>query len=161
MLTTHGSKGNTFQTLVWQDEEVITHDLLELDAGHSAIPVLFRIPFACQQTDDHDPYNMILWNLEVTTKTPGFGYSANFNVPVFKTSESCPISSLAVVSLPKTAPPRIPSVTSMMRAWPRRLLRAAMVGNLSFQWPEHLKCYDMHPAGPTVFWRSVSYVVLG
>ncbi|MGD0897698.1 MAG: DUF3592 domain-containing protein [Thermoguttaceae bacterium] len=76
--------------IVWQDEEVVTYDLLQGDAGHSAIPVLFRIPYECRQTDDGDPHSLIFWNLEVSARAAGLDYRAEFTVPVFKTPQSDP-----------------------------------------------------------------------
>ena len=64
--------------------------MLQRDVDHSAIPVLFQIPYECRPTDERDLDNMLIWRLEVTAKTPGIDYRAEFEVPVFKTSESDP-----------------------------------------------------------------------
>ena len=78
------------RNIVWQDEQLVQHDLLEGDASHSAIPVLFQIPYECRPTDDHDPNSLIFWRLEVTAKTPGLEDQTEFEVPVFKTPQSDP-----------------------------------------------------------------------
>jgi hypothetical protein len=87
---TTNRNGDISRNLVWQDEQCITHDLLQRDAGHSAIPVLFQIPYDCRPTDDDDPKKMVYWTLEVTAKTRGLDYRAEFNVPIFKTPQSDP-----------------------------------------------------------------------
>jgi hypothetical protein len=89
-VTSRASRGHISRSIVWQDEESVARDLLQEDRHHSAIPVLFQIPYECRQTDDGDPSNIFLWSLEVTAKMPGLDYCAEFNVPVFKTPESDP-----------------------------------------------------------------------
>jgi hypothetical protein len=79
------------RNLVWQDEQFIARDLWRYDAYHSEIPVLFQIPYECRPTDEEDPNSTIFWKLEVTAKTPGLDFSAEFfDVPVFKTPDSDP-----------------------------------------------------------------------
>ncbi len=53
---TTSRNGDISRNLVWQDEQFISHDLLERDAGHSAVPVLFQIPYECRPTDDGDRF---------------------------------------------------------------------------------------------------------
>ncbi len=85
---THGD--NTTVTTLWQDEQVIAHDLLQSDSQQSAIPVLFQIPYDCRPTDETNADGKTNWRLDVSAKTPGLDYSTNFEVPVFKTSQSDP-----------------------------------------------------------------------
>lgn len=90
-VTSRGSNNDAIKrNLLWQDELVVSHDLLEGDASHSAIPVMFQIPYECRQSDESDADNMVLWNLEATAKTPGVDFAATFEVPVFKTVASDP-----------------------------------------------------------------------
>jgi hypothetical protein len=89
-VTTQGSESRTSRNLVWQDEQILSHELLEQNADGSAIPVLFQIPYECLQTDDQTPDSTISWQLTVTARTPGPDYHATFEVPVFKTAESDP-----------------------------------------------------------------------
>ena len=84
------SKGRISRKLIWQDELDIAHDLLQHDAHHSAIPVLFQIPYECRPTDEGNWDNTMVWSLEVTAKTPGLDYCVEFEVPVFKTTDSDP-----------------------------------------------------------------------
>ncbi len=89
LVSSRGSRSIS-RNLVWQDEQRIAHDMLQSDVSHSAIPVLFQIPYECRPTDDSDPKNIISWTLEVAAKTRGLDYWAQFDVPVFKTPESDP-----------------------------------------------------------------------
>ncbi len=89
-LCTTSRNGDISRNLVWQDEQCITHDLLDRDTSRSAIPVLFQIPYECRPTDESDPKKMVYWTLEVTAKARGIDYRAEFVVPVFKTPQSDP-----------------------------------------------------------------------
>ena len=88
--TTTGKKNSTSENVVWQDEQLIAHELSQSDPEQSAIPVLFQIPYECRPTDETEPNNQTVWRLGVSAKTPGLDYSATFEVPVFKTPESDP-----------------------------------------------------------------------
>ena len=84
-------KGSEFMRMVdWQDEQVVVHELLHDDAGQSAIPVLFQIPYECSQSGEPDAKHLIIWQLDVAAKAPGLDYRATFDVPVFKTPQSDP-----------------------------------------------------------------------
>ena len=85
-----GSKKNISRSLIWQDEMVVTQDLMAAGGEQSAIPVLFQIPYDCRPCDDSDRSSIVEWNLEVGAKTRGLDYVARFDVPVFKTAESDP-----------------------------------------------------------------------
>ena len=89
-VTPRASRGQVSRNIIWQDEQVVTRDLLQRDVAHSAIPVLFQIPYQCRQIDDGEPNSAILWRLEVLAKMPGVDYGAEFDVPVFKTPQSDP-----------------------------------------------------------------------
>lgn len=90
VVTTRGSESRVSRRLVWQDEQIIARDMLTHGFDHSAVPVLFQIPYDCRQTDDNNCNDMIQWRLEITAKTPGLDYCAEFDVPVFKTPASDP-----------------------------------------------------------------------
>ena len=87
---TTGKGSVLMRKVVWQDEQVVVHELLRDDAGQSAIPVLFQIPYECSQSGEPDAEHAISWQLEVTAQTPGLAYRAMFDVPVFKTPQSDP-----------------------------------------------------------------------
>ena len=91
-VTTRGSgkNRNVSRNLIWQDEMVVTQDLMGEGGEQSAIPVLFQIPYDCRPCDDSDKSSIVEWNLEASAKTRGLDYEAKFNVPVFKTADSDP-----------------------------------------------------------------------
>lgn len=66
----------------WQDEEIITRQIQQVDPERSAIPVLFHIPYECAETSD----SQTAWRLDVR----GGDYRVSFVVPVFKTAASDP-----------------------------------------------------------------------
>jgi hypothetical protein len=78
---------DTTDRTTWQEEQLIVRELLPDDAGHSAIPVLFQIPYKCDETNAEDGTR---WQIEVTAAVPGVDYRATFDVPVFKTAASDP-----------------------------------------------------------------------
>ncbi len=88
--TGSGKNRSTTETIEWEDERTMNSELFPHDRTRSAVPVLFAIPFDAQQTDDSDSDNRILWRLGVAAKVPGVDYSAQFEVPVFRTPESSP-----------------------------------------------------------------------
>ena len=85
-----GKDSGRMRTVVWQDEQAILHELLQDDAGQSAIPVLFQIPYECHETAEPDADHSTIWQLEVTASAPGLRYGVTFDVPVYKTPESDP-----------------------------------------------------------------------
>ena len=85
-----GKSRSTWETVLWQDEQLIARDLLQNDPERTAIPVLFQIPYQCRPTDEANASRQTIWRLDVSAKTPGLDYSTSFDVPVFKTAESDP-----------------------------------------------------------------------
>ena len=88
--TTTGSGKNrsTHEQLLWEDEKTILRDLLEHERGRTAIPVHFNIPYELPSSLEGNP--AIVWRLEILADIPGVDYSAQFEVPVFKTPQSDP-----------------------------------------------------------------------
>lgn len=92
-VSSRGKNGGISRNVLWSDEQTIGRELLQDDAEHPAIPVLFAIPYECRPTDTGDEGNSrstTYWELEVTAKTSGLDYHATFELPVFKTAESSP-----------------------------------------------------------------------
>ena len=85
-----GKSRNTSENILWQDDQTVGRDLQQNDPEHTAIPVLFAIPYKCLPTDETVSDHQIIWRLEVKAKEPGIDYIAAFSVPVFKTAESNP-----------------------------------------------------------------------
>ncbi len=79
----------THEEPVWQTNQEITKTLGSDHTNKTVIPVSFYIPFDQHPTDDEAGY---LWKIEVRAEVPGVDYVANFEVPVFKTSDSSPDS---------------------------------------------------------------------
>ena len=89
-VASRGSDHTITRSILWEDEQLIAHELSKKGSTQMAIPVLFQIPYECHPTDETDSNNMTLWSLEVTAHTPGLQYRAEFDVPVFKTPQSDP-----------------------------------------------------------------------
>ncbi len=80
------SKGEKRQDKpIWQDDRVVTRELLENDPSATAIPVQFYIPFEAKPTGSPSD---VRWELSVHADVPGIDYREVFEVPVFKTAES-------------------------------------------------------------------------
>jgi hypothetical protein len=86
--TGSGKNRSTSEHILWQDDQVVGRDLLQNDPDHTAIPVLFAIPYECRPTDETLSDNQTIWRLAAKAKVPGVDYSTAFDVPVFKTAES-------------------------------------------------------------------------
>ncbi|MEO7403995.1 MAG: hypothetical protein ABIU95_10035 [Burkholderiales bacterium] len=56
--------------------------------GAIAIPVLFAIPYESMESSRANSTRNISWLLDIWAKVPGVDYSAQFEVPVFKTNDS-------------------------------------------------------------------------
>jgi hypothetical protein len=54
------------------------------------LPIDFQIPYACRPCDDSDSDDSVSWKLEVRASVPGEDLSLDFEVPVYKTTESDP-----------------------------------------------------------------------
>ena len=85
------SKGKEHELVLWQDERLVMHPIRDGDAGALgtiAVPVLFAIPFESVESSRADSTRNVIWLLDIWAKLPGVDYSAQFEVPVFKTSQS-------------------------------------------------------------------------
>ncbi len=74
--------------IVWDDERTFATEMLSRDRSHTAVPVLFAIPYESRPSDAKN--NAVKWKLRVRAKLPGVDYREEFEVPVFKTAESSP-----------------------------------------------------------------------
>lgn len=81
-----GSGDNQKTVVVWQDERVIDRFLDAGEAGRVGVPVDLTIPSdGVISTDTKDDIN---WKLKALAELPGTDYEAEFEVPVFRTTES-------------------------------------------------------------------------
>ncbi len=83
--TNSGKDSHTEEQILWQDEKVYRPQasLPETEPGHTGIPVFFKIP-ADQPEATPDPGDGIHWRLEAKAKMSGPGFSAVFEIPVFR-----------------------------------------------------------------------------
>ena len=80
------SGDNNREDTVWQDERVIERTLSADDPGRVGVPIVFTIPSNSPETSSE---HQVEWRLTVKAKTPGIDYEADFQVPVFRTEDSC------------------------------------------------------------------------
>ena len=113
--TGSGKQRSTSETVLWEDEQIVTHELLDDMAEQSAIPVVFRHPLRLPAHRRAEPDDQTVWRLKAAAEVPGIDYSATFEVPVFKTPESDPNFVPERGRWPSTSPPR-PSASCARRA---------------------------------------------
>ncbi|MGB5550642.1 MAG: DUF3592 domain-containing protein [Thermoanaerobaculia bacterium] len=88
--TGSGKNRSTSERVVWQEIRHIDRETLDYDPTRSSIPVAFTIPYEAEPTEERNSDDETLWRLEVTAETAGIDFSAQFEVPVFRTAESRP-----------------------------------------------------------------------
>ena len=86
--TGSGKNRSTSETILWQAETAIPRNGLVQESRATVIPVEFVIPIDQPPTDDSNSDDQNLWRLRVKMETSGVDFSANFEVPVFRTAES-------------------------------------------------------------------------
>jgi hypothetical protein len=87
-VTGSGRNRSTQETELWRDDQRVS--------GLVAVPTVdgFRVPFSVEipsdtkPTDERVVTDQIVWRLNVTAETPGIDYAAQFELPVFVTSET-------------------------------------------------------------------------
>ena len=80
------SGDSTSERIEWEEEKILTGDVIH----QGGIPVLFNIPFECRPVESISASRSIVWRLNVGATVTGTDFAADFEVPVFKTSESRP-----------------------------------------------------------------------
>jgi hypothetical protein len=80
--TGSGKNRSTSETILWQEEGNF-HPARQ--ATGTTVPVGFAIPADARPTDDTDSDNAFVWRLTLSAQVPGVDYSAQFEVPVFRT----------------------------------------------------------------------------
>ena len=107
-VTGTGDDRSVSELIQWQEEKEFGPGEIAPGPTGCIIPVVFRIPTDVPETDIRNMDNAIQWKLSVRADLPGLDYNAQFDVPVFRTSDS----SNSIVSDPETiAPP----VTTQVR----------------------------------------------
>ena len=85
-----GKNSSTTEKILWQEEQTISRERLRPAYRGTSIPVDFRIPYECDETNETNYYDQIIWRLEADAEVAGVDYKTQFETPVFKTAESCP-----------------------------------------------------------------------
>ena len=85
-----GTNSSTSEKILWQEEQTIRRERLRPAYRGTSIPVEFRIPYECDETNETNHYDQIIWQLEAAAEVPGIDYKTQFEAPVFKTAESRP-----------------------------------------------------------------------
>ena len=88
-----GKNRTTHEHVLWQEEEHIPRERLQPAYRGTSIPIDFVIPFECEQTDETNPSDSLVWRLEADADISGIDFKTQFEVPVFKTPESSPEAS--------------------------------------------------------------------
>ena len=88
--TGSGKNRSTTERVQWQDTQHIDRETLDYDPTRSSIPVSFSIPYEAEPTEERSADDETLWRLEVAAETAGIDFSAQFEIPVFRTSDSRP-----------------------------------------------------------------------
>ena len=132
--TGSGKQRSTSETVLWEDERIVMHELLEDQAELSAIPVEFQIPYDCRPSDERNADDQTLWRLTAAAEVPGIDYAATFEVPVFKTAESDPkfVPDRSAMAEYVAAP--TPSASCARPGCARRRLRTAKAFASYFPW---------------------------
>jgi hypothetical protein len=84
------SGDDTREEVLWQDERILMETMRDEASGGTAVPVLFAIPYDCEETSRTESKRNVTWQLKLSAKVPGVNYKSQFEVPVFKTSDSRP-----------------------------------------------------------------------
>ena len=81
-----GKSTSTVDTVLWEAEPQ-TAPLMPGAEGHGAA-VRFSVPYDASPTGDIDDDTWVLWKLDASASVPGVDFSADFEIPVFKTGAS-------------------------------------------------------------------------
>jgi hypothetical protein len=79
---------NVRETIVWRDEYEIAADRLAFTPVGTSIPVQFSIPSDAFETTTIDSSPGVLWALAADAELPGVDLREDFDVPVYRTSDT-------------------------------------------------------------------------
>ena len=85
-----GKNSSTTERILWQEEQTISRERLRPAYRGTSIAVEFRIPYECDETNETNYYDQVIWRLEADAEVSGIDYKTQFEAPVFKTAESRP-----------------------------------------------------------------------
>ncbi len=92
IVTGSGDNRSTQKVPLWEDSKNIRATSLNRGPLDSRIPVEFAIPADAFQTDHDNPSDQVQWVLKANADVPGVDYSDEFELPVFRTSQSAAVS---------------------------------------------------------------------
>jgi hypothetical protein len=81
------NSNSTTETMLWDSEIFLPASAALRSPTSTRVPFQFATPPDVHPTDDHDIYSQYLWRLTANAELPGVDYSAQFDLPVFKTGE--------------------------------------------------------------------------
>ncbi len=88
VVTGSGKDRSTHKMPLWEESKNIPPTSLVHGPLDTIIPVEFAIPSDALQTDDDNPNDKIQWSLRVKADVPGVNYSDEFELPVFRQTQS-------------------------------------------------------------------------
>jgi hypothetical protein len=98
IITGSGKSSTTSQVVLWQADKNVPAEAVGPGPLGRAIPVDFSPPANSPFTNHDNPNDQILWLLHAQADVPGVDYSADFEIPVFRS-----MASPAMASAPGTA----------------------------------------------------------
>ena len=88
VVTSSGNERSTHRLPLWEESKTIPATSLVHGPLDTLIPVEFALPSDALQTDHDDPNDQIEWSLKVNVDVPGVKYSDEFELPVFRKTQS-------------------------------------------------------------------------
>lgn len=85
-----GKGRSTEETTLWWYSRTLQPPPATFGQAEVRLPIAFQVPYDCRPSDNSDPNDGIKWQLEVRAAVPGVDLALDFEVPVFRTSESDP-----------------------------------------------------------------------
>ena len=85
-----GKNRSVNEKILWRERQVIPTDRIEARVQGSSIPFTFEISYDAKATARKNVDNAILWYVDAAASVPAVDYGAQFEVPLFRTSESDP-----------------------------------------------------------------------
>jgi hypothetical protein len=87
-VTGSGKNRSIRETDIWREEQVVSPSAVVPAMDGVRVPFTFNIPSDAPPTDERITDNQVVWRLDVRAETSGIDYAAQFELPVFHTSET-------------------------------------------------------------------------
>jgi len=89
VVTGSGKNRSIQESVLWQADKNVPQEMLTGDPmGDVTIPVDFSLPSDAYESCEEQPDDKILWVLHAQADVPGINYSDDFEVPVFRLTQS-------------------------------------------------------------------------